>query len=176
MQSAVCFLRFILEKSRIHSEFSPDQGTSVSKGTDESDKSIYVQNINDCLLQTHFLKSTDENSEDAVRAVSIQPSPVMLTCRRHGPREGKYQDGCPSVCTCDAVASEPREHLGGGVGGSGLGAGPEGEDRHRREAGPAAGRGVMGAGHSPPRLVRGAERRVDLPLSSHKPDKCGQRP
>lgn len=39
-----------------------------------------------------------------------------------------------------------------------------------------AGRGVMEARHSPPRLVRGAERRVDLPLSGHKPDKCGQRP
>ena len=31
VQSAVCFLRFILKKSRMHSEFSPDQGTSVSK-------------------------------------------------------------------------------------------------------------------------------------------------
>ena len=50
---------------------SPRPGHLSVKGTDEPDKSIYVQNINDCFLQTHFLKSTDENSEDAVRAVSI---------------------------------------------------------------------------------------------------------
>ena len=68
----------------------PRPGHLSVKGTDESDKIIYVQNINDCFLQTHFLKSTDKNSEEAVRAFSMQPSPV-LTAPGHGAREAKYQ-------------------------------------------------------------------------------------
>ena len=53
---------------------------------------------------------------------------------------------------------------------------PEGEERHRREAAPPGWEGqVIEAGDSLPRLVRGAEGRVDLPLHGHEPDKCVQR-
>ena len=59
----------------------------------------------------------------------------------------------------------------------GVGGGdPEGEERHRREAAPPGWEGqVIEAGDSLPRLVRGAEGRVDLPLHGHEPDKCVQR-
>ena len=108
----------------------PRPGHLSVKGTDESDKIIYVQNINDCFLQTHFLKSTDKNSEEAVRAFSMQPSPV-LTAPGHGAREAKYQVHQIARVTL-LLRNLGSIRGGGGVQGSGLGPGTQ---RARRDTG-----------------------------------------